>query len=456
MKMKNGSQRSMMSAMSATVIALHLGAMSMLVGCTSGPALPPTPNLYRDGDVSAMTQIAPDRRTIEVDILYGTDREPNESRSAARRYYDERRSHSLAVGNVSVRFGEDLSWDDLVRDSLDPKGRRVPLEIVAVEELVRFPSSVSLPVRAADGELDDGPEFIATRADAEQAVRDEVSRRLVSADRKEVFLYIHGVGNSFSDPMYRMAELWQFLGRPGVPAVYTWPAIKGGGPLRGYTYARESSEFTVYHLRQFLMAVASCPDVERIHILAHSRGTGITLSVLSHLRMLYFDDPERGRRELKLGNVILAAPDIDLSVAQQRFRPDQVFKILDRLTIYVTPEDKALGIAQFLFSSLARLGATTGKDLTPEQTAAMKSDRLGLDPIEVKVKQKGAHGHTYWIDNPAVLSDVILILRDDLPPGAENGRPLIRAETGLWEIYDGYPFAGPHVEPAATYRGASR
>ena len=253
MKMRNGSQRrSMMSAMSATVIALHLGAMSMLVGCTSGPALPTTPNLYRDGDVSAMTQIAPDRRTIEVDILYGTDREPNESRSAARRYYDERRSHSLAVGNVSVRFGEDLSWDDLVRESLDPKGRRVPLEIVAVEELVRFPSSVSLPVRAADGELDDAPEFIATRADAEQAVRDEVSRRLASADRKEVFVYIHGVGNSFSDPMYRMAELWHFLGRPGVPVVYTWPAIKGGGPLRGYTYARESSEFTVYHLRQFL------------------------------------------------------------------------------------------------------------------------------------------------------------------------------------------------------------
>jgi len=245
-----------------------------------------------------------------------------------------------------------------------------------------------------------------------------------------------------------MAELWHFLGRPGVPVVYTWPAIKGGGPLRGYTYARESSEFTVYHLRQFLQAVASCPDVERIHILAHSRGTGVTLSVLGDLRLLYFDDPERGRRELKLGNVILAAPDIDQSVAQQRFRPDRVYKILDRMTIYVTPEDKALGIARFLFRSLARLGSANSRDLTPEQIAALKSDRMGLDPIEVKVKRKGAHGHTYWIDNPAVLSDVILILRDDLPPGAEHGRPLIRAESGMWELYGGYPFAGPHADRA--------
>ena len=164
-------------------------------------------------------------------------------------------------------------------------------------------------------------------------------------------------------------------------------------------------------------------------------------------RARYLDDAELGKRELKLGNIILAAPDIDLKIAQQRFRPDQVFNILDRLTIYMTPEDKALGIAEFLFSSMTRVGAAAAKDFSPEQIAAMKSGRLGLDPIGIKVKNKGAHGHTYWIDNPAVFSDVILILRDDLPPGREHGRPLIRGESGMWEIHDGYPNAGPHAEP---------
>jgi esterase/lipase superfamily enzyme len=429
----------------SAVVLLGVSALG-LPGCASAPSLPPTPNLYGEEPAGVFDDLPADRRTVDADILYATDREPNDSKSSARRYYDERRSDSLAVGSAVVRFGESMTWDDLVRESLDPKGRRVPLEIVSVDERVRFPSSVSLPVRTADGELVDAPEFLAARADSEQAVRDEVSRRLETTDRKDVFVYIHGVGNSFSDPIYRMAELWHYLGRPGVPVVYTWPAIKGGGPLRGYTYARESSEFTVYHLRQFLQAVASCPDVERIHILAHSRGTGVTLSVLRDLRLLYLDDPDLGQRELKLGNVILAAPDIDLKVAQQRFRPDQVFRVLDRMTIYVTPEDEALGIAGFLFSSLARLGATGGENLTPEQITALKSDRLGIDVIEVKVKQKGAHGHTYWIDNPAVLSDIILILGDDRSPGAEHGRPLIRADTGLWEIHDGYPFKGPHVE----------
>ncbi len=437
-----------MYAIKSMTIVLHLALALAFVGCASIPRLPRTPNLYLNGDASSMHRIAPDRQSIDVNLLYATDREPSELEAPIKQYYDERRSDSLAVGNVSVRFGKELTWDELMRDSIKSNGKRIPLDIVAVDELIRFPSSVTLPVWTKDGDLNDASEFLGIRATAEQAVREEVSRRLTTADRKELFIYIHGVGNSFSDPMYRMAELWHFLGRPGVPVVYTWPAIKGGGPLRGYTYARESSEFTVYHLRQFLQTLASCPDVERIHILAHSRGTGIILSVLRDLRLLYMDDPALGKKDLKLGNVIIAAPDIDMKVAQQRFRPDQVYKILDRLTIYVTSEDSALGIARFLFKSIARLGSTTSKELTPEQIGALKSDRLGLDAVEVKVKQKGAHGHTYWIDNPAVLSDVILILRDDLPPGRQNGRPLIRAESGFWEIRDGYPYVEPHTDTA--------
>ena len=41
---------------------------------------------------------------------------------------------------------------------------------------------------------------------------------------------------------------------------------------------RESGEFTVYHLKQCLRAVAACPDVERVHLIAHSRGTDVTIS----------------------------------------------------------------------------------------------------------------------------------------------------------------------------------
>jgi esterase/lipase superfamily enzyme len=42
--------------------------------------------------------------------------------------------------------------------------------------------------------------------------------------RKEVFIFVHGFHNDFNDAAFVMAELWHFLGRIGVPIVYTWPS----------------------------------------------------------------------------------------------------------------------------------------------------------------------------------------------------------------------------------------
>jgi esterase/lipase superfamily enzyme len=421
-----------------------LVAALLAAGCAKTPTMPPTPNEYRQHGLGVLEEMPADRRTVEVDLLYATDRKRVIDETGDPEYYDERRSDSLAIGHVAVKLGEDLSWDGLLDAARDPRAKKVPLAITDVEELVRFPSSIAIPVRV-DGTLVDDPEVIEARRVAREHLHSIIRERLATSDRKEAFVYIHGVGNSFEDPMYRMAQLWHFLGRPGVPFVYTWPAIKGGGPLRGYTYARESSEFTVYHMREFLLAVASCPEIERIHILAHSRGTGVTLSVLRDLRLIYLTDAAAARRDVKLGNIILAAPDIDMQVAQQRFRPDQVYEIFERMTMYATPEDKALGIAEFLFSSLTRLGAATSEDMSDEQIEALRDDRIGADVVEVEVEKKGAHGHTYWIDNPSVFSDVILILRDDRDPGRANGRPLIRADSGMWIIRDGYPYDGDHA-----------
>ncbi len=53
-------------------------------------------------------------------------------------------------------------------------------------------------------------------------------------------------------------------------------------------------------------------------------------------------------------------------------------------------------------------------------------------------QQGGSFGHGYAIDNPAVSSDVIALLRYGRPPGEENGRPLKHLGENFWGIDDEY------------------
>ena len=100
--------------------------------------------------------------------------------------------------------------------------------------------------------------------------------------------------------------------------MYTWPAGRSG-LLKGYTYDRESGEFTIYHLKQFIRILASTPALARIHMIAHSRGTDIAASAL---RELFIEAKAAGidpQKKFKIANLVLVAPDLDLDVVIQRF-----------------------------------------------------------------------------------------------------------------------------------------
>ena len=56
-----------------------------------------------------------------------------------------------------------------------------------------------------------------------------------------------------------------------------------------------------------------------------------------------------------------------------------------------------------------------------------------------RVTKPGSFGHNYFYSNPAVSSDLMLVLRYGKAPGAENGRPLGIKDDGFWTINDDYP-----------------
>lgn len=415
-----------------------VGVLVLAVCGCAGPRLMPTPNVYRQTATDPFAAVPAVFRTNTVDLLYVTDRQLGRD-SDGRYTYTYARSPALAFGSCVVGIGDDVSWTTLVTESRQAKRHTaLPLRLRWVEEEGRFPNTPMILARTPAGIAWDGQ--AAMRFDlASENFERELERRLALTPRKEVFVFVHGFNNDFAWAAFVAAQVWHFLPRQGVPILYSWPAGRGG--LRGYTYDRESSEFTVYHLRQLLRALIACPQVEKIHLIAHSRGTDVATAAV---RELMLEDRRPGEvvgRVPKIANLILIAPDLDLQVASQRLAADFVPLAVGRLTLYVCEKDRAVNLANWLFEGIRRLGQVRVHDFTDEQKRYMRAAST-VQFIDARVKVDFL-GHGYFHDNPAVSSDLLQLLREDCDAGEDDCRPLQREQDLFWKITDDY-LAPPH------------
>jgi esterase/lipase superfamily enzyme len=418
-----------------------LAAVFLASGCEH-TGLMKTPNLYLAGGTDPFAGLSPEQRRVEVDLLYATDRnvlEFPEQGFGTGVQYGHDRLDSLAYGRTTVALGEHVTWEELHQASLtrDRTHRFVPV-MADTEELGRFPGAHRL-WSDRDGAQDLAMSVVEETAAARAGLIDATEAALAGAERKEIFLFVHGYNNQFYHAALTMAQLWHFMGRPGVPAVYSWPAGRGG--LRGYTADRESGEFTNYHLKQFLRTLAAAPSLEKIHILAHSRGTDVVTTAIKELMLEYRAAGQDTRAELKLGNLVLAAPDLDLDIVNQSLVAEGVMFVPERFTIYLSHGDRALFLSSWLMDSFKRLGRIILSELNPADRAEVTS-LPNTTFIDADV-ESDITGHTYLWVNPAASSDVILLLRDGLDPGAENGRPLEPQADNFWILREDYPRLPP-------------
>ena len=417
-------------------------AVLLLGGCSAGRVMMPTPNVYLDERLDVYSDLHPELKSTQVKLFYITDRLPEQDENGML-HYGHGRSSSLAFGSAVVELGTDITWEQLIQASHIPKrSQDVKLTAGEVTELIRTPNT-PLPYTVVDGKVIEEPEELSRRADARAAMRKLLTERLAKSSRKEVFLYVHGYHNTFDDAAFALAELWHFLGRIGVPIIYTWPAGYPG--MFGYTYDRESSEFTIYHLREAIEIISSFPEVEKIHIIAHSRGTDVAMNALRELTLRIRGAGIDPKRQLKIHNFVLAAPDIDVTVAEQRFIGDALTGSVHRFTVYTSPVDKAIGFANKFFQSPRGRVGTFGPEFASEtikNTMVYSNTNFAIvnftGASDVFSSQGDDYGHSYFRNAPAVSSDLVLMLRDDLDPGVPE-RPLEQVSMKFWRIPEGYP-----------------
>ena len=422
--------RPFIRALAGVAVAASLSA------CSPQDTLAPTPLIYSGVGAKPLVETA---RLSEgednLQLIYVTDRAPATDPTTGALSYGAQRSRFMSFGtiDVAVRLPS-------------PSGEKGELKLGAVTETGRFPDGPYRAEATPKG-FRRAPDVVAAHEKAVAELQAEVRKSLAQTQSEEVVFFIHGYNNTFDNAAEATGNICHYLGHDFVCVVLTWPA-GGKGVFMGYNVDRESSEFAVADMKKAIRAIAETDGVKAIHLIGHSRGTDVLTSALQQFIIEAYASRSSVASQLKVKNVVLFAPDIDIDVAAQKLSglisdPDAHYGpkknpngVLPQgglhVTVYSSPDDKALGLATFLFGSDLRLGQ---QNLEKPDIKAFGEDEghAGLfDFIQVN-GTTDRYGHGYFLSNPAVSSDLVAMIRYHLKPG-DPGRPLVEIKGPFWRL----------------------
>ncbi len=227
---------------------------------------------------------------------------------------------------------------------------------------------------------------------SEQDFRNQLATNISGriGSNRDVLLYVHGFNTGLDDARFRVAQVVADGRFGGVPVLFTWPASNN---LFDYEAARESAAASRDALANLLKDLSEIPDVGRIHIIAHSMGTWLTMEAL-HERAIAGSPSLNG----KLGLVMLAAPDIDLSV----FRAQLAGLDATHFSVLVSADDKALSLSRTLAGDRPRVGALDPRKRSDRAVLT----RLGVRIYDLSGKSDGLIDHDAYADIPDVVRSI--------------------------------------------------
>ncbi len=415
---------------------------TVLSACdNSAGQLSKTPNLYSTGKFYPTEHVPDSLRTVAPQMYFVTDR-ASVTKAGALAGYSASRSDSMVFGSAKVQFGDAVDWADLVRQTHSDSGQRFStLTPQPAQEIVRFPVT-PLPFERRDGGIHNLPgpeaEYQHQVRLFQAAIREEIKR----TGNGRMLIYVHGVKNDFDDSLTVLANLWHFTGRASLPIAFSWPA--GNNGVFGYFKDREAGEFSIFHLKELLRMLAAVPEVEDIDIVAHSRGTEIATSALRELIIEQRAKGKKPKLALKTGTLILAAADLDVGVMRQRLMAEHFAEAFEQINVYINDNDSALHLSSTL-TSVPRFGASRAADFRPGELESL--GRIGLVYFIQVETAGGMYGHSYFRQNPGVMSDIALTLRTRAFPGSTL-RPLDLDEQNFWTLHPNYPLERlPELSP---------
>ena len=233
--------------------------------------------------------------------------------------FDAERATTLRFARYDVSVPPDRQAGDI--DWPPKSGRADPRRHFLTTEAVRF------------------SEAAAFRADLAQGLRQ---------NKGEAIVFVHGFNNTFSEGLYRLAQMSHDLDLPGAVVHYAWPSA--AEPL-GYAHDRDSALFARDGLEGLLTEIERA-GARRIILVAHSMGSALMMETLRQVAI-------RGRTDLlaRIGGVVLISPDIDVDVFHAQARA--LGRLPQPFVVFTSHRDAVLRVSARLSGEKDRLGTLT-------------------------------------------------------------------------------------------------
>jgi esterase/lipase superfamily enzyme len=257
---------------------------------------------------------------------------------------------------------------------------------------------------------------------------------LAISRNKDILIYVHGYKVVFANPILVTTELWHFLGYDGVAIAFAWPSTPS---TWAYMSDLETAALSAHSLRILIDYLAEETQVERINIIGYSAGTRVVIDALDQLSLMSAAVADAGLQEdLPIGQVILVGSDYDRHLFAAAL-VNGLLNLPERLTIYLSETDRALGISQWVFGR-NRLGQMwQERPLKPQVDEYLrKSKSLVLIDVTGAEAARAGNGHAYFRNSPWVSSDIFVSLLYGLAP---DERGLVRLpHMPIWSFPENY------------------
>jgi esterase/lipase superfamily enzyme len=204
---------------------------------------------------------------------------------------------------------------------------------------------------------------------------------LVAQASGDVLIYVHGFKQTFEQAALDAARLSDGIRFRGQTMVFSWPSKTG---LFDYISDRDSAMWSRDAFERVLDSILARPG-GRIHIVAHSMGTMLTLESLRQLHARHGDNAAD-----RIGAVVFAAPDIDMDVFSSSVA--RIGSLSRKITVITATNDRALALSGRIAGGLTRVGAS--------EKAAL--EQLGLRVIDASPQGLGILNHDLFLSNSEV------------------------------------------------------